>query len=170
MMTVIDGQEFLNNMKCEISSFEEIYPIWHDKLWPGRISKIEPMSSLCWRLPNKIVKDSSIFESYSPIFWTVKDNRKIIGINSGFRTSDKVYRSRGLYVDPTYHNQEISQILLRQTILQGKKEECHWIWSMSQKSALPAYQKVGFKKRGKWLDEDMEFEQSCLVNRQILYK
>ena len=160
----------MKNFECILSSFEEIYPIWHDKLWPGRISKIEPMSSLCWQLPNKIVKDGSIFESYSPIFWVVKDNRKIIGINSGFKTSDKVYRSRGLYVDPTYHNQEISQILLRQSILQGKKEECHWIWSMSQKSVLPVYQKIGFKKRGKWLNEGIEFGPNCLVTRQILYK
>ena len=160
----------MKNFECILSSFEEIFPIWHDKLWPGRISKIEPMSSLCWQLPNKIVKDGSIFEKYSPIFWVVKDDIKIIGINSGFKTSDKVYRSRGLYVDSTYHNQEISQILLKQAILQGKKEYCHWIWSMSQTSALPAYQKIGFKKRGKWLDESIEFGPNCLVTRQILYK
>ena len=31
----------MQNFECILSSFEEIYPIWHDKLWPGRISKIE---------------------------------------------------------------------------------------------------------------------------------
>ena len=169
-MTDKGGQEFLNNMKCEISSFEEIYPIWHDKLWPGRISKIEPMSSLYWFFPNKIIKDNSIFESYSPTFWVVKDNEKIIGVNSGFRTDEKVYRSRGLYVDSAYRRQGISQILLRQAILQGKKEECHWIWSMPHKTTLPVYQKIGFKKRGKWLDEEVEFEPRCLTTRQIIYK
>ena len=160
----------LQNFECILSSFEEIYPIWHDKLCLGRISKIKPMSSLCWRLPNKIVKDGSIFESYSPTFWVVKDNEKIIGANSGFKTSDKVYRSRGLYVDPAYRKQEISQILLRQAILQGKKEECHWIWSMPRKTTLPVYQKVGFKKRGKWLNEEVEFGPRCLTTRQIIYK
>jgi len=170
MMTATDGQEFLNNMKCEISSFEEIYPIWHDKLWPGRISKIEPLSSLYWCFPNKIIKDNSIFEKYSPTFWVVKDNEKIIGVNSGFRTDEKVYRSRGLYVDSAYRRQGISQILLRQAILQGKKEECHWIWSMPRKSALPSYQKIGFKKKGKWLDEGVEFGPNCLTTRQIIYK
>ena len=119
----------MHNFECILSSFEEIYPIWYDKLCPGRISKIEPMSSLCWRLPSKIVKDGSIFESYSPTFWVVKDNwavkdnEKIIGVNSGFRTDEKVYRSRGLYVDSAYRRQGISQILFRQAILQGKKEE-----------------------------------------------
>ena len=111
----------MKNFECILSSFEEIYPIWRDKLCPERISKIKPMSSLCWQLPNEIIKDNSIFERYSPTFWVVKDNEKIIGVNSGFKTSDKVYRSRGLYVDLEYRNQGISQILLRQTILQGKK-------------------------------------------------
>ena len=27
----------LQNFECILSSFEEIYPIWHDELWPGRI-------------------------------------------------------------------------------------------------------------------------------------
>ena len=160
----------LQNFKCILSSFEEIYPTWNDKLWPGRISKIESMSSLYWCFPNKIIKDGSIFEKYSPIFWVVKDNEKIIGVNSGFRTDKKVYRSRGLWVDPAYRRQGISQILLKQAILQGKKEECHWIWSMPRKSALPAYQKIGFKKRGKWLYEGVEFGPNCLSTRQIIYK
>ena len=159
----------MQNFECILSSFEEIYPIWHDKLWPGRISKIKPISILYWQMPNKIIKDSLI-KKYSSTFWVVKDNKKIIGVNSGFRTDKKVYRSRGLYVDSAYRRQGISQILLRQAILQGKKEECHWIWSMSRKSALPAYQKVGFKKRGKWLDEGVEFGPNCLVTRQVLYK
>ena len=161
----------MHNFECILSSFEEIYPIWHDKLWPGRISKIKPISILYWQMPNKIIKDSLI-KKYSSTFWVVKDNKKIIGVNSGFRTDEKVYRSRGLYVDSAYRRQGISQILLRQAILQGKKEECHWIWSMPRKSALPAYQKVGFKKRGKWLDEDegVEFGPNCLVTRQVLYK
>ena len=160
----------LRNFECILSSFEEIYPVWDNKLWPGRISKIKPMSILYWEMPTKIIKDSSIFEKYPSTFWVVKDEEKIIGVNSGFRTDEKVYRSRGLWVDPAYRRQGISQILLWQAILQGKKEECHWIWSMPRKSALPAYQKIGFKKRGKWLDEGVEFGPNCLSTRQIIYK
>jgi len=160
----------LRNFECILSSFEEIYPVWDNKLWPGRISKIKPMSILYWEMPTKIIKDSSIFEKYPSTFWVVKDEEKIIGVNSGFRTDEKVYRSRGLWVDPAYRRQGISQILLWQAILQGKKEECHWIWSMPRKSALPAYQKIGFKKRGKWLYEGVEFGPNCLSTRQIIYK
>ena len=93
-----------------------------------------------------------------------------MGVNSGFRTEEKVYRSRGLYVDLEYRCQGLSQILLREAMNQGKREDCHWIWSMPRKTALPAYQKIGFKKRGKWLEEGVEFGSNCLATRQIIYK
>ena len=157
-------------MKCVQSTFDEIYDIWHDKLWPDRVSKIKPLSSLCWQLPNTIIKDKTIFDKYSPTFWTIKEGDKIVGVNSGFRTGEKNYRSRRLYVDEEYRKKGLSQILLGQAILQGKREECHWIWSMPHKIALPAYQKIGFKKRGKWLEEGVEFGSNCLATRQIIYK
>ena len=157
-------------MECIQSTFDEIYDIWHDKLWTDRVSKIEPMSSLYWQLPNIITKDKTIFDKYFPTFWIIKREDEIIGVNSGFRTGEKVYRSRGLYVDAEYRNKGLSQLLLRQAVNQGKREDCHWIWSMPRKTALPAYQKMGFKKRGKWLKEGVEFGPNCLATRQIIYK
>ena len=160
----------LKKFECVESTFEEIYDIWYNKLWPGRISKIEPMSSLYWESPRTITKNKIIFKKYSPKFWIIKYGDELVGCNSGFRTEEKIYRSRGLYVDLEYRGQGLSQILLRQAILQGKSEGCHWIWSLPRKTALPAYQKIGFKKRGKWLDEGVEFGPNCLATRQIIYK
>ena len=157
-------------MECIQSTFDEIYDIWHDKLWPNRISKIEPMSSLYWKQPRTIIKDKTIFDKYTPTFWIIKSEHEIIGVNSGFRTGEKVYRSRGLYVDVKYRGQGLSQILLRHVVDQGKREDCHWIWSMPRKTVLPVYQKMGFKKRGKWLEEGVEFGPNCLATRQIIYK
>ena len=48
------------------STFYEVYPIWKNELWPGRISKIESMSSLYWKQPSYIIKDNSIFDNYTP--------------------------------------------------------------------------------------------------------
>jgi len=158
------------NFECTESTFEEIYDTWYDQLWPGRKSKISSMSSLYWAQPRTITKDMSIYEKYAPTFWVIKHGDEIVGVNSGFKTEEKVYRSRGLYVYPDHRNQGFSAILLRQTILQGKKEGCHWIWSLPRKAALPAYQRVGFKKRGKWLDKEVEFGPNCLVTRQLIYK
>ena len=68
------------------------------------------------------------------------------------------------------HDFPLPHPLEKKAILQGKKEECHWIWSLPRKTALPAYTRVGFKKRGKWLDKDVEFGPNCLVTRQLIYK
>ena len=158
------------NYECVVSTFEEIYDIWHDQLWPGRISKIESMSSLYWKSPRTVIKDKTIFKKYTPSFWAIKHGDEIIAVNSGFKTEERIYRSRGLYVYPDYRGQGLSAILLRQAILQGKKEQCHWIWSLPRKTALSAYQRVAFKKRGKWLDKEVEFGPNCLATRQLIYK
>ena len=158
------------NYECVVSTFEEIYDIWHDQLWPGRISKIESMSSLYWKSPRTVIKDKTIFKKYTPSFWAIKHGDEIIAVISGFKRDERIYRSRGLYVYPDYRGQGLSAILLRQAILQGKKEQCHWIWSLPRKTALSAYQRVGFKKRGKWLDKEVEFGPNCLATRQLIYK
>jgi GNAT superfamily N-acetyltransferase len=152
------------------STFEEVYPICNEQLWPGRISKIENMSSLFWLQPKEITKNHSIFEKYSPTFFVIKEDNKIVGVNSGFRTDDKVYRSRGLWVKEDYRSKGYGKVLLMQAIIQGKSEDCHWIWSMPRKLALKTYESVGFKKRGKWLDHGVEFGPNCLATRQLIYK
>ena len=57
-------------------TFDQIFPVWNEKLWPGRKSKIEPMSSLVWESRlflswgnSNINKDSSIFDKYEPTFF-----------------------------------------------------------------------------------------------------
>jgi len=157
-------------MKVIESTFEEVFPVWRDRLWPNRISAIEPMSSLCWRQPKDIIKDSSIFDKYVPSFFALKIDDEIVGVNSGFKTSEKVYRSRGLWVSEQHRGRGFGQLLLLQAIVQGKSEDCHWIWSMPRKTALGSYEKVGFKKRGKWIDQKVEFGPNCLATRQIIYK
>ena len=157
-------------MEVIMSTFEDIYPVWNEKLWPGRISKIEPMSNLYWRAPRDIIKDNTIFDKYTPTFFLIKEDGLIVGVNSGFRTDERIYRSRGLWVRNEYRNRGIGKTLLMQAIIQGKSEECHWIWSMPRKEALPAYQAIGFKKRGKWIDKTVEFGPNSLATRQLIYK
>ena len=152
------------------STFDEVLPVWKNELWPGRISKIESMSSLYWKQPSHIIKDNSIFDNYTPTFFVLKEDNQIVGVNSGFRTSERIYRSRGVWVKEEYRNRGYGQILLMQAIIQGKKEDCHWIWSMPRKLSLETYTKVGFKKRGKWIEHGVEFGPNCLVTRQLIYK
>lgn len=128
--------------------FEYIYPIWKDKLWPDRLSDIETHSALTWPFegePDSI--DMNIF-NYEPTFLGVFMDNKLVGVNSGHRTADHQYRSRGIWVDPDYRMHGISQQLFAATQQQAVEEQCDMIWSIPRKTALKAYTKFGFETVG----------------------
>ena len=155
-------------------NFDEIFPIWDKQLWPGRKSKIEPMSSLGWNSQlflewgnSEIKKDSSIFDKYEPKFFAFCLGDIIVGVNSGFRTEDSVYRSRGLWVDPDHRGLGLGQQLLIQAIKLAKKEKCKVIWSMPRKTAIKTYELSGFNKIGDWLDETVEFGPNAVAYKYL---
>ena len=138
-------------------SFDDIFTVWTESLWPGRKSKIEPMSSLIWSADTGLTKDSSIFDKYEPTFFGVVIEDFLVGVNSGFRTDKHAYRSRGLWVDLDHRGLGLGQVLLNNAISLAKKEDCELIWSMPRKSALRTYKSVGFQRHGPWLDKTVEF-------------
>ena len=154
--------------------FDEIYPLWNTRLWPGRRSIIEPMSSLVWDSKlfltygnSKINKDRSIFDKYEPKFFAIFLEELIVGINSGFRTEDDVYRSRGLWVHPKHRGYGLGQELLRNACTIAKEENCKVIWSMPRKTAIKTYELSGFNKIGDWLDETVEFGPNAVAYKYL---
>ena len=154
--------------------FDTIFPIWNEKLWPGRISKIEPMSSLVWNSQlfltwgnSEIKKDSAIFDKYEPKFFALRKEDLIVGVNSGFRTEEDVYRSRGLWVHPDHRGKGLGQELLKHGCKLAIKENCKVIWSMPRKSALETYEAVGFSKIGDWLDDTVEFGPNAVAYKYL---
>jgi len=135
-------------------TFEEILPVWKDELWPNRESAIEPMSAMTWPYegdPQPI--DMSIFE-YEPTFWGVYIDDKLIGVNSGHRTTDQAYRSRGIWVDPAQRGKRISQTLFALLTHQAQIEGCDMVWSIPRKSALQAYTNAGFQTVGNFIETE----------------
>ena len=148
-------------------TFDEICTIWKAELWPKRVSAIEPHSAMTWPFENNPNQyDMSIFE-YTPIFWGTYIDNKLVGVNSGHRTTDAQYRSRGIWVDPSYRKHGVAQILFTMTEHQAILEECNMIWSIPRKSALPAYTKFGFVTVGDYFDEGMEFGPNICVEKRI---
>lgn len=127
-------------MNTEIISFEEILPIWKNFLWPIRSSAIEPVS--CIQLFGE--KDYSILNAI-PTFFAVRISGKIVGVNSGFKTSPTLFRSRGIFVFPEYRKLGISTLLFDAVCNQAKLEGCSTVWSMPRLSAVGAYHRFGFK-------------------------
>tara|TARA_B100000212_G_C27331839_1_gene515008 strand:+ start:793 stop:1254 length:462 start_codon:yes stop_codon:yes gene_type:complete len=138
-------------MKATKISFEDILPIWENKLWPNRESAIEGVSAMTWPYegnPDPI--DMNIFD-YQPTFYGVFMDNKLVGVNSGHRTTDTQYRSRGIWVDPDYRKRGVAQLLFVLTEHQARIEECEMMWSIPRKTALTAYTKFGFTTVGDFI-------------------
>ena len=131
--------------------FDTIQTIWEKNLWPNRTSAIETHSAMTWPFegnPDPI--DMNIF-NYPATFWGVYLDSKLVGVNSGHKTTDEQYRSRGIWVDPEYRKRGVAQMLFLMTAHQAKVEGCEMIWSIPRKTALPAYTKFGFETVGDYI-------------------
>lgn len=152
-------------------TFQEILPIWRDQLWPNRVSKIETHSAMTW--PYTHINQSYDMNAFSyPVtFFGIYDQENLIAVNSGHLTTQTEYRSRGLWVDPDYRGNKLAQTILLATIDQAKQENAKMIWSIPRLSALPAYERVGFKTVGEIVDEGVEFGPNiyCWLELNIVY-
>ena len=131
--------------------FDTIQTIWEKNLWPNRTSAIETHSAMTWPFegnPDPI--DMNIF-NYPATFWGVYLDSKLVGVNSGHKTTDEQYRSRGIWVDPEYRKRGVAQMLFLMTAHQAKVEGCEMLWSIPRKIALPAYTKFGFETVGDYI-------------------
>jgi len=148
-------------MKIKIVNFETIYPIWKDKLWKGRVTKIESSNPIDYlgKYNPKIMENK-------PICFACYNDNKIIGVNSLLPTSNTFCRSRGLYINTEYRLKSVGKKLIKATIKYANILGFKYIWSMPRKSALPFYLKCGFKQVSEF-DEQYEFGPNCFVIKQL---
>lgn len=134
-------------LEQRLIDFPTIQDVWRTKLWPNRTSPIETHSAMTWPDSATEQYDMKIFENTASFFGVFVDGT-LIGVNSGHRTSDTHYRSRGLWVDPSFRKQGIAQVLFQLTEQQAVDEGCSFVWSVPRKTALSAYQRFGFNTVG----------------------
>jgi len=138
-------------MKIIRLSFEQISSVWQNHLWPDRESPIESHSAMTWPFEgNPQEYDMNVF-NYPATFWGVYIDNKLVGVNSGHKTTDTQYRSRGIWVHPEYRKQGIAQNLFNMTKHQPVLEKTDMIWKKKKKTALPAYTKFGFQTVGDYI-------------------
>ena len=160
---------------CRIS-FEEIYDVWQTQLWPGRTKydDINKISTLTIK-KNKLEQQTYIkrYESTVVFFGLkytshyYKEKEELVGVNSGVQCGFKLYRSRGLWINPKHRGLGLSEILLNSVVNEGKDRDCTEIWSLPRKNSLHAYLSAGFKKQGDWIKDDVKFGPNCIVTRPI---
>jgi GNAT superfamily N-acetyltransferase len=138
-------------------TFEQILPIWKNKLWPNRVSKIETHSAMTWPSshPNQPY-DMNAF-NYPIYFFGSYKNDRLIGVNSGHLTSPTEFRSRGLWVDPEFRGMGLAKQLLEKTIQQAIQSNASLIWSLPRITSLDTYHSVEFTTVGEVINEGVEF-------------
>lgn len=149
-------------LKIEQVSFDIVLPIWYNKLWINRKSDIKSMSSIQYL--GGI--DMDIYQ-YKPSFWAIYDGSEVIGVNSGFKTKNDYYRSRGIWINPDYRGKNLSNLLFVELEKQAILENCNNLWSMPRKGSHYAYLKFGFKQTSEFFDEGVEFGPNCYVLKNI---
>jgi GNAT superfamily N-acetyltransferase len=142
-------------------TWEEILPVWKDKLWPGRISKIDPASAITY--PGGKDRRNTVF---TPTYFAIKTD-KIIAVNSVIMCYDGGARSRGLWVDPVCRGQGLAKAILSKTIEKATQDGATYLWTMPRQSALPAYVSVGFEQTTDWFDEGVEFGPNCYARMML---
>jgi len=143
-------------------TFEDILPFWENKLWPNRKTRIDPVSVIQFMGGH----DLNI-KKFTPTFWGYFNDKNIIGVNSGCKSSPIHYRSRGIYVEPEYRRTNIAFQLMQAVEGQGKHEECKVLWSMPRLTAIDFYKNFGFVQCSEWFDKDVEFGPNCFVYKNI---
>jgi GNAT superfamily N-acetyltransferase len=124
-------------------SWEDIYQVWHKKLWPNRISPIKSHSAMTY-LGGHDIKNFA----YDVVFLGCFINSNLIGVNSIHMCNDKTSRSRGLWVDPEHRGEGIGQAILRQTL--EFKGNSTFVWSYPRQSSWSTYESVGFSLTSDW--------------------
>lgn len=154
--------QILQQLKPRVISFDEVFPVWSGKLWPARQSLIRPVSPIQIDLQY----DPTIL-SYSPHFFGVYFQQKLVGVIGGYPTSDTLYRCRGLYVEPAFRGFNISQILFNEVVQAATKHGAQSIWTLPRKSAWPVYEKLGFYRITDWIEKGMEFGPNCVAKHEL---
>ena len=134
-------------------TWDQILPIWKKHL-PNM--SLETNSAMCLFLNYGTTLSKSWEEpiydlqniEFTPTFWGAFDNAKLVGVNSGHMTLDRLYRSRGLFVFPEYRGFGIGQKLLMKTIAQAIHEKAIVCWSYPKKTAERSYNSQNFQSLG----------------------
>jgi GNAT superfamily N-acetyltransferase len=136
-------------------TYAEILPIWEEQLWVDRKDPIEPISCMTYLggyQENQLV---------SPTFFAFMQDGKIVGVNSGHPCADGSYRSRGLWVNPSYRGRGIAKQLLFATIRQG--EGSKFCWSFPRKDSWKTYESVGFQLTSEWAENVNNVNAYCVL-------
>jgi len=146
-------------VQLSLITFDEIYPIWRNHLWPERSSDITPNSAMCFLEGYDWVNMET-----TPTFFAYKINGEIAGVNSGHMCKDLQYRSRGLFVFEKFRGKNIGRDLLLATIDQARKEDAAMCWSYPRDTSWKTYERAGFSLVSDFTPDETGNNAFCKIN------
>lgn len=126
-------------MNVKIVSAEELYPIRHKVLRPGK-----PISSTYYERDHNL--DTIHFAAYSHS--TICSIATFYPESFMHVYSIKAYRLRGMATLPSFRRKGYGRIVMREAIKHLKKNQCDMLWCKARTIAIPFYQSLGFEVVG----------------------
>lgn len=147
-----------NNI-CQLS-FEEVFPIWKNKLWPNRTSAIESHSAM-------LIDRTYDMGNFKLPAWYYGCfvNSALVGVYSGHMCTDGLARLRGHWVDIEFRNKGLGRQLLLYTLNHSKSYGASGTWCYPRLTSWKMYEALGFK-----LISDWEKSETSEANAYVLIR
>ena len=139
--------------------FETIQKVWRENLWVEGDSADKRYNRI--KIDGKFDQDMA---EKTVMYWAYKLDDEIVGVNSGYKSCENYYRSRGLWVTPRFRGAGFAKSLLDVVIGESIFWNCKYVWSYPREESLGVYESMGFKKQGDFEIADYGF--NCIAIKE----
>ena len=139
--------------------FETIQKVWRENLWIEGDSADKRYNRI--KINGKFDQDMA---EKTVMYWAYKLDDEIVGVNSGYKSCENYYRSRGLWVTPRFRGAGFAKSLLDVVIGESIFWNCKYVWSYPREESLGVYESMGFKKQGDFEVADYGF--NCIAIKE----
>ena len=139
--------------------FETIQKVWRENLWVDGDSADKRYNRI--KIDGKFDQDMA---EKTVMYWAYKLDDEIVGVNSGYKSCENYYRSRGLWVTPRFRGAGFAKSLLDVVIGESIFWNCKYVWSYPREESLGVYESMGFKKQGDFEVADYGF--NCIAIKE----
>tara|TARA_Y100000816_G_C26048172_1_gene549380 strand:+ start:658 stop:1098 length:441 start_codon:yes stop_codon:yes gene_type:complete len=139
--------------------FETIQKVWRKNLWVEGDSADKRYNRI--KIDGKFDQDMA---EKTVMYWAYRLDDEIVGVNSGYKSCENYYRSRGLWVTPRFRGAGFAKSLLDVAIGESIFWNCKYIWSYPREESLGVYESMGFKKQGDFKIADYGF--NCIAIKE----
>ena len=146
-------------MICRVN-YETAKEVWKQELWSYGDSADKKYSKM--KINNE--KFDKTMAKKTIFYWAYKLDDKIVGINSGYKSCDNYYRSRGIWVDPKFRGIGFAKTLIDVAITESMFWDCKYIWAYPRKETVGVWESMGFKKQGQF--ESASYGFNCIVIKE----